>query len=571
MLAAIDAGNIIPVARILREHYPELKLIFCGDDDRWTKNDRGDPWNPGREAATNAAKETNGFIAFPIFKNLDGRPTDFNDLMVREGIDVVKRQVLEPLLPFEITTHGWLGRGAYPLPIRHGKRGPQLPNEQEIVDHLLAHFDGNLVKKDRDLFFYCGTHWRWLSQGEHDRLKVMVQEICHGLAPVKLIDAVAKLLMYHVPSVPNDVNPFNPNPNCANFRNGTLHLHREPTGGYKLVFAAHCREDWIVNILPYDYKQGCTERNQEFDEMLERVFEGNPDKDEKIRAVRQMFGACLMPAFPRLFMLWGPGGTGKSSVINLAAKLVHQDNLSQVPPSLFHGFHMESMAGKLVNLDTDIPLNRPMDDDVLKKVLDRKPVTIHRKNRTDLRASLPAVHIFGGNSIPRTLDGESGAHVRRWTFLHFSTLVAKGNYLIDYVDWCFEKSPQGVLNFALEGLADLCANGGHFVNPESGKEKMVDWQAAADPFSEFWLDIQDGEVRDQNTRIIIAPEARIEQKILWGIFCEWARASRPGKVLKETPRTFYPRIKQKGLSIQSSNGVRYFRGIGPEVREGAVF
>jgi len=36
-ICAFDAGNLQPVAEALRSRYPELKLILCGDDDRFPK------------------------------------------------------------------------------------------------------------------------------------------------------------------------------------------------------------------------------------------------------------------------------------------------------------------------------------------------------------------------------------------------------------------------------------------------------------------------------------------------------------------------------------------------------
>jgi len=81
---AMNAGNLAAAARACLELNPGRKLCFCGDDDRWTDG------NPGRTKALKAAQELGGRCVFPEFRTLDGCPTDFNDLHVREGLEAVR-------------------------------------------------------------------------------------------------------------------------------------------------------------------------------------------------------------------------------------------------------------------------------------------------------------------------------------------------------------------------------------------------------------------------------------------------------------------------------------------------
>jgi len=76
VLVAFDAGNLKPVAEIVKAKYPHLKIIICADDDRWT------PGNPGLTKATEAARAVNGLLAIPPFPEPRTREqgTDFNDL-----------------------------------------------------------------------------------------------------------------------------------------------------------------------------------------------------------------------------------------------------------------------------------------------------------------------------------------------------------------------------------------------------------------------------------------------------------------------------------------------------------
>lgn len=92
IVVAFDAGNLAPVAKIVRERMPQTPLVIAADNDRWTKKQDGTPWNTGLRAAERAAKDVNATMAWPEFKDLSTRPTDFNDLHKLEGAAEVRAQ-----------------------------------------------------------------------------------------------------------------------------------------------------------------------------------------------------------------------------------------------------------------------------------------------------------------------------------------------------------------------------------------------------------------------------------------------------------------------------------------------
>ncbi|MEK2482881.1 DUF927 domain-containing protein [Providencia stuartii] len=58
-VAAIDAGNLIHVAKVMLTKYPESKIIIAGDND--SKNEV----NTGKMKAETAAREVNGYVSIP--------------------------------------------------------------------------------------------------------------------------------------------------------------------------------------------------------------------------------------------------------------------------------------------------------------------------------------------------------------------------------------------------------------------------------------------------------------------------------------------------------------------------
>lgn len=75
--AAMNAGNLKPVALAMKTKYPDAQLVIAGDDDRQTQG------NPGRTAAMAAALAAGAEVSFPEWpEDAPLALSDFNDLHV---------------------------------------------------------------------------------------------------------------------------------------------------------------------------------------------------------------------------------------------------------------------------------------------------------------------------------------------------------------------------------------------------------------------------------------------------------------------------------------------------------
>lgn len=95
---AFDAGNLEPVAKKLRDKFPNAAITICADNDH--QHTRRTPegtelWNKGVELAQRAAQEVGGKVVTPIFTDEERARglTDFNDLYQSRGLNEVKMQV----------------------------------------------------------------------------------------------------------------------------------------------------------------------------------------------------------------------------------------------------------------------------------------------------------------------------------------------------------------------------------------------------------------------------------------------------------------------------------------------
>lgn len=78
-LAAMNAGNLLPVGLAVRQEYPNIKIVFAADDDRF--NPAG---NVGKDKAEQAARIVGGGVLLPEFAT-GSQGTDWNDWFLESG------------------------------------------------------------------------------------------------------------------------------------------------------------------------------------------------------------------------------------------------------------------------------------------------------------------------------------------------------------------------------------------------------------------------------------------------------------------------------------------------------
>ena len=116
VVVAFDAGNLIRVTRVLRRRHRNIELTIVADND--AKADRAD--NPGVEAATQAAQDSDARLAVPDCAG------DANDLVQAKGLDALKAVIASAV---------WVGtkEPTYPEP-EHDVAGART----QLAEHIAA-------------------------------------------------------------------------------------------------------------------------------------------------------------------------------------------------------------------------------------------------------------------------------------------------------------------------------------------------------------------------------------------------------------------------------------------------
>ena len=421
-------------------------------------------------------------------------------------------------------------------------------------------------KEERDIFVYNRTHWELGAEEFTDFIQNQLEQELGSGATQSKVEAAWRAAKRRIVYIERGKSFHQPNPLLTNFTNGTLEV--DP---YKFTshFRAHSPDDNIRNTLPLEYPTTPEARavvNQPFLDTLDRLYGGDKDKDAKIELVKMMYGAMLCPNWPMIFLMKGDPDTGKSTLIKIAKNFVHADNYSNVDPSDMtpNNFLMEDMIGKIVNLKTDIETTTTLPDSTLKLIFDRVPVTINRKGIKQVKAHIPAIHVFATNGLPQFAEGGSGAQTKRWRVIEHNNIQATDDK--DYDRKVFNASPQGILNFALDGRDLLLAKKGHYPESESGARVLKDWQLNSDDIGLFLEAIKAGDIGDENCRVIVAPKGKIRAKYLWEEFKSW-------RYLRNNvgQRKWYEEMQRRGFPMKMDNGFNSFSGLMLETGPGAKF
>lgn len=558
VVSCFDAGNVMHVARALRSRYKGTRLIICADNDQYPSKD-GKIYHTGRVKAAAAVKDVgNAHFVMPHFtrEDLSSKPTDFDDLRQLKGLEAVKRQILEP-----VNESG----GLRALEARTPTGLPTKPGEKSVAMAALQYFGADMLVQDRDIFLYGEGYWKHQQPDDVKVIKRTIATLYGPKAGIRDIENAYKYMLIHAPTPPYGRDLFKPEYLAANFQNGSLHFIPNPGGTPTLKFKPHSKADYHISQLPFNFPglENLNAKNAAWDEMLARIWLGDPDKEAKIRVLAQLMGACLMPCYPKIFFFVGARGSGKSTVMKIINRLIDPKNISRVDPSHFHGFNLDSMVGKLVNMVTDINLHKPIHDDLAKQLTDRVPFRVPRKFQTDLYAPLAPIHIFGGNDLPKSLEGATGAYERRVVILQFGSYSAERapeGYKLDFDEWVWAQGWEGILAFALRGLIDLAQSQGHFAVPESSKESLKEWDERSDPIGQF-LDALEHKELDQGNQYYTGVSAEISRKDLWECFNNWQQTS--GDVRAPlSNKTFCGAMRKKGFKEKIVRGVRFWVGVG---------
>ena len=231
------------------------------------------------------------------------------------------------------------------------------------------------------------------------------------------------------------------------------------SGMFNLLTGAltpHERDSYPTYMLPIQFDPKNVPDCPKWRRALEQWI-GDP---AAIVEAQKFAGYCLTreTRYEKMLILFGPGGDGKSTFMNILRELVGQDNCSHIPMGrLEDQFYLSRLVDKLINMSTEIE-SKAMQSQEIKAIVSGDPISASFKNQTPFDFVPFCKLVYSTNRLPKMLDNSDG-FFRKIMILKFEgQFVRSGSADIFLKDELLKELP-GIFAWALMGLDLLRKDG----------------------------------------------------------------------------------------------------------------
>ncbi|EKF5618495.1 toprim domain-containing protein [Salmonella enterica subsp. enterica] len=406
-VVAVDAGNLLPVAQVMRRKYPQARIVIAADNDL---HDDNQP-NTGREAAEKAAIAVAGWVALPP----TGHKADWNDYYQQYGLETATRaftagmyQPKEERVKPELTvTDG--GKDHVVAPALN-QMGPS-----QRGDVLAAHYDNDLaIDGDSDtVHHYNGMVWKPVQDKDLQRVMARIfidADIAYSPASVRNAVDAMKL------SLPQMGAPAR---HLIGFRNGVFDTRAAQ-------FREHDKDDWLLIASDVDF---CQPENGEsleahapnFWHWLQHATAKDSQKADRLLAA--LFMVLANRYDWQLFLeVTGPGGSGKSVMSEICTMLAGKGNTVSAPMAALENPRERALVvGASLIIMPDMA-RYAGDGAGIKAITGGDRVSIDPKHKAPYSVRIRAV-VLAVNNNAMTFSDRSGGISRRRVIFNFPEVV----------------------------------------------------------------------------------------------------------------------------------------------------
>lgn len=329
-------------------------------------------------------------------KDIDGN--------IKEYKDELKSAERKP-----VTQYDDAGKELYHVWSAPDKNGVSKPIDIKDVEICKAiKTAGNIIVIDGMPYLY--QNGVYIADVDGLRIKTMIQSLIYPqLVKYGRIEQCYKLLISDVNLV-RDNDDVNKHPaewvNCLDgmidTATGELHEHKP--------------EYLSINQVPMHYKGTAGYEGSISEKFIKGLI---PDDDDR-EMFLQFCGLCLtIDTTPQKFLImFGGGGTGKSTAINMLCNVVGSSNISGLSlQDINKRFYPTCIAGKLLNACADIPSAKMEIVDTIKKLIGEDIIMGEYKGGRVFWFRSYAKLLFSANTIPKVYDDKTDAYYRRLLIL----------------------------------------------------------------------------------------------------------------------------------------------------------
>ena len=377
--------------------------------------------------------------------------------------------------------------------------------DQGVMNHARTFLDSSYVTEEgfglvhyaNDFFLYTKTHYEILEEATIRSEVYRFLDKCKRtgkkgeLAPFNpapasvsgAIDAIKSLT--HLPNHAHTRPPIwlqgygENKPDAAkliSLENGLFHLEDRVLFPHSLGF-------FTQNSLPFTYN-AATDCPQ-WETFLKSVW---PDDQESIDTLQEMFGYILSgdTRQQKFFNIIGPRRSGKGTINKVLVDLLGQHNT--VAPELGElcdSFGLQPWLGKLLASFTDARAperNRSAVVSQLLRIVGGDTITVNRKNKESWNGYLPTRIVMYSNEALQLAENSNALTGRMIVLKMTKSFFNKEDSDLSRK---LSKELSGIFNWAMAGLERRMERGGHFIQPESGREYLELMAEIGNPIGSF--------------------------------------------------------------------------------------
>lgn len=216
------------------------------------------------------------------------------------------------------------------------------------------------------------------------------------------------------------------------------------------------REGYLTTVqAPHDYVPGA-----ECPEWLKWLEERQDDQETRDQ-IQEMFGYCLVTDvnFHSFFFVYGDGGTGKSTCVDVLENLVGVDNRVSIElTELDNPFLRSRLVGKSLYLAKELTSRSFKHIGLIKAIVSGDPVSVDVKYGEGFEFRPKGRLVMESNVQAMTPDSSAGFE-RRFIQIGFDNKVDRKGINYSFAEEVLFPEMSGILNWALEGYRRLRARG----------------------------------------------------------------------------------------------------------------
>jgi P4 family phage/plasmid primase-like protien len=450
---------------VLAESYPPFaKLSFAGDDG---KADAERPWGEWRSEGARAADGKTRRFQTVIWGT---HPEGQQYRRVSEGTHPTRVNFKEIVWPNSVFLP-WRKSAFEELVERHGqpwfesKNGAMTLNSPFFVakyaeEHRVLH-----EPEETRFYDYCAKRGLWLEDSEDAirwklaaDFKTVANEAAKPQLELKRTNAFLQGLVCMLKGCVEKRAAFLREAGLVHLQNGMLDVRKEPP-----TLSAFSPDYYSRNQLEValDEKADCPRFKKE---LLEDAVEA-----EDIALLQKWAGQLLLGVnlTQRILLLTGAAGRGKTTFVNVMARIIGQANIAGLRTDQLHQrFELFNYVGKTFLIGADVPGHFLMTEGahVLKALVGKDVLTAEKKNGDSMTIIGDYnVGLTSNSRLKVKLDGDTDAWRRRLLIVNYER-AAPERPDPQFLEKLMASEASGILNWMIEGamvlLAEIKEHGG---------------------------------------------------------------------------------------------------------------